>query len=185
LRNPDQAVRNSDQTGRRDFAQYEASLTEVVMNVSIKELPASKVAYLRHIGPYGPPIGKFWEEFERASAAQGLSGTCYGIGHDDPSITPADKCRYDACVEVGADTQVQAPFSTMQLPGGRYAMMEFEGSSATIGAAWMDLYGVWLPSSGMQTDDRLPFEIMRKTDRHDPVTGRFTCALCIPVEPLR
>ncbi len=183
--NLDQADRNANQAGRRLFADDEASLTEIIMNVTLAELPACKVAYLRSIGPYGPAIGRFWDQFNQAREAHGLQGIRYGIGHDDPSVTPPDKCRYDACIEIADNAAVKPPFSTAQLPGGRYALMEFAGGSATIGKAWMQFFKDWLPGSGMQIDARPMFEMYRESDRYDLQTRQFSCALCIPVAPLR
>jgi AraC family transcriptional regulator len=108
----------------------------------------------------------------------------YGIGLDDPSIAPPDKCRYDACVEVAADAPVNAPFSVAQLPGGRYAMLEYSGDAARIGEAWANMFGQWLPTSGMQCADRPCFEWYREQDGMNEATGIFTCVLCIPVVPL-
>jgi AraC family transcriptional regulator len=183
--NPGQADRNTGQAGQPMFADDSASFMEIIMNVTLTELPACKVAYMRSIGPYGPAIGRFWEQFNQTREAHGLQGVRYGIGHDDPSVTPPDKCRYDACIEVADSAAVKPPFSTAQLPGGRYALMEFEGSSATIGNAWLQFFKEWLPGSGMQMDARPMFEMYRDSDHYDLATRQFSCALCIPVAPLR
>ena len=51
--------------------------------------------------------------------SNGLSDqTCYGIGYDDPSLTPASKCRYDACVEVPAHFVASGQVD-IQSPAGR------------------------------------------------------------------
>ncbi len=75
------------------------------MDVNIVTLPPARIAYMRHIGPYGAGINRFWAEtFLPWRIAQGLDQSpCYGIGHDDPHITAPEQCRYDACVEVPED----------------------------------------------------------------------------------
>ena len=72
------------------------------MNVGLIDLPPTRVAYLRKIGPYGPAIGDFWRGVVRPwMLSHGLEhAECFGVGLDDPTITPPAKCRYDACVAV-------------------------------------------------------------------------------------
>jgi AraC family transcriptional regulator len=184
-RNPSQVNRNFSQafircprkTGLLSNKEF------LDMNVQIKSLPPSRIAYLRHIGPYGESVGNFWGTFHQARIAHGLEGNMFGVGLDDPAITPAAKCRYDACVEISADAKITAPFSVAQLPGGRYATLEYRGDAARIGEAWSAMFGQWLPESGMQADERPTFEWYRAGDGMDPKTGEFSCVLCIPVEP--
>jgi AraC family transcriptional regulator len=156
------------------------------MQVEIVELPGARVAYMRHIGPYGPLLGEFWRNtFGPWVASNKLSGRpMYGIGHDDPCITPPDKCRYDACVEVPDDFTAQGRVNVATLPGGRYAVAKFEGDVATIGDAWTELFGDWLPKSGFQPDARPCFEYYPEDWRYDQQSGVFTCDLCIPIRAL-
>jgi len=37
-----------------------------------------------------------------------LEASRYGVSHDDPSITPAPKCRYGACVAIAAQAVLRA-----------------------------------------------------------------------------
>jgi AraC family transcriptional regulator len=64
--------------------------------------------------------------------------TCYGIGHDDPSITPPGKCRYDACVAVPDGFQAGGRASVTTVPGGRYAVAQFKGPSSAMADARSD-----------------------------------------------
>lgn len=194
--NADQAFSNPDQASNaalpddgRSFTSPEhsmESLIKEITDISIADLAPARVAFLRHIGPYGPALGTFW----RASvapwiAAHGLQDAVrYGIGHDDPSITAPDKCRYDACVEVADDFQASGQAGITMLPGGRYAVARFHGPTSALPDAWMTLSRAWLPSSGMQWDERPCFERFTAQTGLDPATGLFTCDICIPVCPL-
>ncbi|MET3134772.1 DNA gyrase inhibitor GyrI [Oxalobacteraceae bacterium GrIS 1.11] len=193
-RNLDQAERNPDQAGGAPFEHHDISATHMMENEMIKNqlnlrfahLPSTRVAYLRKIGPYGTPVGQFVNEvFLPWLRANGLGGRpWYGMSHDDPSITPPDKCRFDACVGVPDDFTPTGLAMLTTLAGGRYAIARFEGSSATIGDAWTALLRDWLPDSGMQCDARPVFEYYAEESRFDPQTGRFDCELCLPVCPL-
>ena len=156
------------------------------MTVRFAELPPVRVAYLRKIGPYGPAAGKFLREvFDPWRLAQGLERQpWYGIPRDDPSITAPEQCRFDCCVEVpdGFVATGQATLTT--LPGGRYALAPFKGTSAMIVDAWTEMFRDWLPASGLQCDARPFFDYFSPDSHLDRKTGIFNCELCIPVCPL-
>jgi AraC family transcriptional regulator len=187
--NPDQVHSNPGQARPRPPGDHDGSLTlygETEMDVHIADLPAVRVAYQRLIGPYGPQIGVFWRQTMAPwMQSHGLDGQlCYGVGHDDPSVTPPDKCRYDACVTVPEGFLPAGPVSLATLPGGRYAVARFKGQPQTIGNAWMWLTREWLASSGLQCDDRPSFERFDPAGSFDPATGDMICDICIPVRAL-
>ncbi|GHD65376.1 AraC family transcriptional regulator [Jeongeupia chitinilytica] len=188
LRNLDQALRKPDQTSADADGHTGHSFfdLETLMNVSIQTLPAARIAYLRHIGPYGPALGLFWrQKFAPWARIHGLAThTAYGIGYDDPSITPAEKCRYDAAVEVPAGFVASGEVGVAELPGGRYAVAHFNGDVRTIGDAWLALTRDWLPSSGYQFDHRPCFERYAGAPDENTDREQFECDLCIPVRPL-
>lgn len=156
------------------------------MNVAIREFPAVEVAYLRYEGRYGPPLGEFWRGQVMPWVAQlGLTGReMYGIGHDDPSVADPERCRYDACIALPDGFVGPGGMLRTTLPGGRYACTSFFGRPDTIGATWTALLRDWLPQSGWQLDGRPCFEHYPADARHDPATGAFECAICVPVIPL-
>lgn len=186
-RNPDQALSKIDQAAHPSLADDRRSTyQECIMEINIVNLPPARVAYMRHFGAYGPSIGRFWQQtFLPWRAAQGLEhAACYGIGYDDPDITPAERCRYDACVVVPDDFVAHNPVSIANLPGGRYAVARFRGDGPAVGVAWRTLLREWLPASGMQPDNRPLFEYYPADAYHDQQAGVFECQLCLPVRPL-
>ena len=182
LRNADQATHQRDVHNGCSFTLYEAPR----MDIQIAELPTVNVAYLRYIGAYGPPIGNFWrKEVGPWIAANSLLGRArFGIAHDNPCVTPPDKCRYDACIAVPDDFEGRGKFNVTMLPGGRYAVAKFHGDPTGIAAAWNGIFGNWLPTSGFQVDARPCFEYYAPDFDHDFKTGEFRCDICIPVKPL-
>ena len=189
MRNPDQADRNPDQAASRGDAQagiFANEPTEIPMDIKLLDRVATPVAYLRYTGPYGAPVGHFWQrEAYPWLVAHGLLGQPrYGIAHDDPDITDAKRCRYDACAEWPAESAAPRAVLTTTIPGGRYAALRFYGTSSEIEASWRRLLRDWLPSSGYQLDARPCFEHYPTDGRYDPKTGAFECDLCAPVAPL-
>ncbi|MDB6142181.1 MAG: AraC family transcriptional regulator [Pseudomonas sp.] len=152
------------------------------MDVRIKQLPSARIAYQRLTGPYGPAIGVFWREvFGEWMVRNGLLHRVrYGIGLDDPQITPAAECRYDACVEVPDSFVATPPIAVRDLPGGEHAVAWFKGTGAEIGPAWMALFAE-LPGLGWQADGAY-FERYAQDSSYDPQTGVMSCELCVPVK---
>lgn len=184
--------RNPDQIALHGFTKNgpssrDTALSETMpMNVELITRPPVTVAYLRYTGPFGAPVGAFWNtQVAPWITAHNLwSHPRYGISHDDPSITAPDHSRYDACVEVPEDFVPDGGFLKTVLPGGRYAAMKFHGLPAEINGAWTRLLRDWLPASGFQFDNRPAFEYYPARGAFDEKTGAFECDICIPIAPL-
>ena len=179
---------NPDQAGNALTGDNTGSTThpEPAMQVTLATLPPTRIAYLRHIGPYGESVARFWQnEFLPWMFANDLGNRdCYGIGHNDPHIGDPAQFRYDACVEVPESFVPSGLAGLATLPGGRYAQLRYRGDGPGIGRAWAELLRNWLPQSGLQIDSRPLFEHYPAGSDYDPQTGIFTCQLCIPVRPL-
>jgi AraC family transcriptional regulator len=196
LRKIHQGLRKPDHAGERPSTEDDPHrLTgsrskgqAASMKVEIKKLPTLRVAYMRHVGPYGDPrIGRLWERFMRWANHNNLPDgkrLFIGVSHDSPDIAMPDKCRYDTCAEVDPTFTPRRDVGVQDIRGGLYGCARFDGSSADIYDAWLRLYGEWLPASGYQPDDRLCIEVYGNDVVVDAATGRFTCALCLPVRPL-
>ena len=187
--NADQVNRKISQASNGDSSKDVASRNhqlEASMNVKLIDRQPTTVAYLRHVGPYGEPISRFWQEtvYPWLVTHGLLDQPRCGISHDDPGITSPEKCRYDACVEVPPNFVPSGKALKTTVPGGRYAVLAFKGTVAQVGEAWTALLRDWLPSSGLQLDARPSFEYYPKDSTYDPKTGVFACEICIPVAPL-
>jgi AraC family transcriptional regulator len=187
--NSDQANSKPDQTERqppRNNGVRNATTTETPMKVEIIELKPTSIAYLRHVGPYGETIGAFWQtRVYPWMVTHGLIGQPrYGISHDDPRVTAPEQCRYDAGCEIPAHVLAGADAHRTIIPGGKYAALCFKGVVAEFEPAWDALLRDWLPSSGLQLDNRPMFEYYPVDSSYDPATGVLECKLCVPVIPL-
>jgi len=188
-RNPDQIKHKINQAIPPHEAHHEdlpTHIKEFVMNVQLIDRKPVTIAYLRHHGPYGAPVQRFWFEtvVPWMTTHNLMQAARYGIGQDDPSITAPEQCRYDAGIEVPEDFIVSGQALKTTLPGGRYAAMPFKGTLNDVNDAWNALLREWLPNSGMQFDARPCFEYYGPDASYDPATGVFSCQICIPVRPL-
>lgn len=189
-RNPDHAMRNGGQDTEpgvsNNGATREPPPMEPAIRVRIVERPAAHVACLRHVGPYGKPVNDFWRYTVFAWMQENdlLEGDRYGIGHDDPSITAPNRCRYDACVAIAPDRPLPPRSFAATVPAGCYAVTPFEGDVVQVERTWTRLLRDWLPDSGMQLDDRPCYEHYPADAAVSAETGAFRCDLCVPVAPL-
>jgi AraC family transcriptional regulator len=128
--------------------------------VTIETAAALHVAAIPHHGAY-PDIGAtFTTLFERllaAGLAQRFSGPTVAVYYDDPSDTPVTELRAHAGIVVTPGALPEG-FDTVDIPGGRQAVLILKGPYDGIPAAWDWLYGTWLPQSGEVPADRPPFE---------------------------
>jgi AraC family transcriptional regulator len=186
ISNPNQVNSKHDQDQRHDTTENRApTKPEPSMKVQIVERQPTPIAYLRYVGPYGSPVGTFWQTHAYPwMATYGLIGQPrYGISHDDPRVTAPEQCRYDAGCEIPAQAALGDAHRTI-LPGGQYAALSFKGVVSEFEPAWDALLRDWLPSSGLQLDNRPMFEYYPKDASYDPATGVLECQLCVPVMPL-
>jgi AraC family transcriptional regulator len=187
--NPDQLDSKGSQTANDQRRQHDfscQSTPEKVMKVAVIDRQPVKVAYLRHVGPYGESLSRFWQSVAYPWMVSNslLGKPRYGVSHDDPTITAPEKCRYDAAVEVTGPLIAPGQALMTIIPGGRYGVTQFRGTAGQIGAVWDRLMRDWLPSSGLQLDARPFIECYSQDSTFDPKTGVVTCELAVPVAAL-
>jgi AraC family transcriptional regulator len=153
--------------------------------VEIQIVPETRVAYMRHVGPYGSPgITELGQRLKAWCRQQGLTPPrrrMFGIAQDNPNITPSHRTRYDVCVEVEADFQPRDDIGVQTIPGGRYGLVPFTGTAGEIRPAWIRFLTRTLPDAGLQPDLAPAIEIYAPDFVVDPRTGVFSCVLCMPL----
>lgn len=162
------------------------SKQERAMKVKLVDRGPVSVAYLRYQGLFGEPLGRWWQETVAPwMTTNNLFGReRFGISLDDPTVTQPTQCRYDACVASPEGEVLSGNPQRKIIEGGKYAALEFYGTSGEIGNAWERLLREWLPKSGLQLDSRPFFEYYPVDGRMDPKTGAFSCEICVPVAEL-
>jgi AraC family transcriptional regulator len=158
--------------------------------VTIEEVPGLHVAYVRHTGRYQGLGEVFADLFTRLmtwAQPRGLvhaESRLLALYHDNPSITEDDRLRVSVGIIVPPETETFGEVGQMEVDGGTYAIGHFELGEQDYREAWYTLAGGWLPDSGYEPDDRLPYERYFFGRRAgDP--NRQIVDICLPVRPLR
>lgn len=141
-----------NQTPYRLFIQK-----EIIMNVIIKNMPERRLAVIEHRGD----PNKVDESVNRLIAwakAQPINlkpqpGDSFGLGYDDPQLTPAEDFRFDLGIVIPKDFKLTGEVVEKRLPAGRYAVAVHRGSHDNLGETVYGLYRDWLPSSGEELGD--------------------------------
>ncbi|HAS88525.1 MAG TPA: AraC family transcriptional regulator [Desulfovibrio sp.] len=134
---------------------------EISMDVRVVKLKDMDVAYVRHNGPY-EECKPAWEELCKWADRNGLlngDAKFISICHDDASITPSDKIRHDACMEIGPSVEVESPVAKKRIEGGRYAVTVHKGSYMNLAETYAALCGQWAPQNGFEIEAKASLQI--------------------------
>lgn len=147
-------------------------------------LPAMRVAFLRHTGPY-KEAGATFQKMMGWAFSKGLFNPqtkVLSISHDDPEVTPADKTRLDCCVTVDEGFTPEGEVAVQTIPGGEYVVLTHRGSYKGLADSYRWLYGDWLSTSGREFANRPPFEIYVNNPSDTPEDDLVT-EICVLLQP--
>jgi AraC family transcriptional regulator len=117
------------------------------MKVRIEHLQPLRVAFMRHVGPYGE-VGATWDKLLPFLGKEGFLGgdvLLLGVCHDDPEVTPPAKIRYDACVSVDAGFVPTGDIGSQVIAGGDYAVTTHFGPYQELAKPMSDCSGNGCP----------------------------------------
>ena len=108
-----------------------------------------RLAVSEHRGSY-MDIGR---AFSRVRDRVGSGSLMVAIYEDDPDAVPPADLRSAAGTVVDPGTRIPHDLAERLVPAGRYAIMRYVGPYSSMHAAYLWLYGQWLPSSGEEPRD--------------------------------
>ncbi|WP_024873570.1 AraC family transcriptional regulator [Tolumonas lignilytica] len=127
------------------------------MNVEIKDLEEQQVCTLPSEAGYQPEaIFNAWDRLIQWAIANGIQTNTqqrFAFCFDNPTVTPIDKCRYEASIVIDETVQVKSPFSLSKIPKGKYAVLYFKGKPEDTIKAQLGIYSDWFPQSGFEPDN--------------------------------
>jgi AraC family transcriptional regulator len=160
-------------------------ITTKFMKVILRKIKPMRVAYLRHIGPYEDTKPTWFDLVARLSADKQVRkrSVYIGIGHDDPSVTPASELRYDACITVDEAYKPKKPVKMQTIVGGDYAVAK-NCPVGKIKDAFGYLYGKWLARSSRELRPVPGFVVF--VDAYKGVApGTWRVDIYMPLQPKR
>jgi AraC family transcriptional regulator len=127
--------------------------------VTIRELPARTVAYIRVRNPYrGDAVVKAVRRLKAWAERNCLAdGQWLGYQWDNPEITPLERCVYHIAVEAERFTP-KGEIGGYRFPPMVVAQVRLSGGVDLELLALQWLFGVWLPRSGYVPDNHPCFE---------------------------
>ena len=163
------------------YSQFYTSITvfeseklkEMLMQVKVKEIKEKPIAYLTT--PKGYELESIYETWDKIISWAKLNQINsekehrFAICHDNPAITPEDKCRYDASIEVSTGVHVSSPFQQTVIPGGKYAIAYYNDEGEKINNFMTELCSQWFPESGYEPDNYPPIFNYLNDDREDDI----------------
>lgn len=153
------------------------------MNAEVKEMPEMNVAYIRKMGPYGKETaGEAFAELMQWAGPRDLigKGALLGVYWDHPEVTPAEKCRTDACIEVCGDTKIDGPVDRQTISGGKYVVCRFEVVTDSFQQAWDDSFA-YVVSKGYELAETPCYELYHNNGAEDP-EGKWIFDICLPLK---
>ena len=139
--------------------------------MKIETFQGITIAYMRRIGAYGPENRQLMEKLKAFLAQHDLlKSTILGIPLDDPTITPAEKLRYDVGLIVPANATI--PLPTRSIDDGTYAVFEVQHTQQGVSSFWQNIGQLTL-----------------SIDNTKPIIERYSsqkiaehlCELCVPI----
>ena len=144
-----------------------------------------KIAYVRHIGPYGQCL-EAWETLKQFAIPAGLfcgETEFLGLCYDDPEVTPPEKIRYDACITVAEGVAGSGEVGIKTLAGGKFAKYVYVGSYDKMEQTYCDMISKWIPAQGLEVSsqaDAVSIESYKNSPEDTPPEELIT-EIYIPV----
>lgn len=150
------------------------------MYANVENIPKYRIAYVRQVGPYGPNNIQAMEKLKKWAEENNLikSAIILGIPQDNPETTLPENCRYDACIAISEDFQLNDSICESEISGGKYVISKVKHTAEDIQKAWAEILST-IQNSEYQIDNK-------------PILERYTgdminngyCEICVPVKPL-
>ncbi|NCG68295.1 DNA gyrase inhibitor [Bacillus coagulans] len=121
----------------------------------VETLPNYRIAYVRRIGPYGNANFEVMEKLKKWAKERNLlkSAILFAIPQDNPETTLPENCRFDACIVISKDYQMDDSIYEGELSGGKYLLYEVKHTAEDIQKAYADIFPS-LQSNGYQIDNK-------------------------------
>lgn len=162
-------------------------LQEIVMKnyIETKTIEDMRVLYVRKTGDYGTAASEAWPVLMKFCYSNKimLAGTkCMGLSYDDPTVTPVEKLRYDACITYNGEIEPTGEVGVQTIKGGRYAVFLHKGAYKELAKTYQAIFREWLPNSGETLADIPCFEQYMNRDPRRTKPENLRTEIYIPLK---
>ncbi|RSK26278.1 DNA gyrase inhibitor [Bacillus sp. HMF5848] len=149
------------------------------MKFKVETFPNHRIAYMRRVGQYGPANIEVMEKLKSWAKEKNLleSAILFAISQDNPATTPPGNCRFDACIVIPTDYQVDDTVLEGELSSGKYVIFEVKHTAEDIQKAYSEIFQS-LQNIGYIMDNK---PIIEKYIG-DMISNPY-CEICVPVKP--
>lgn len=153
---------------------------EKFMNIEIENIPFSRIAYIRSIGPYGQRNIQTMESLKKWAKSNGLfndQSIILGTALDNPEIVNPESCRYDTCLVISSDYSINEDYiNDGSILGGKYAVFKIKHTAEEVQKAWAEIFPNLLREGYQFDDSRLILEryVVQMINDH-------YCEICVPI----
>lgn len=149
-------------------------------------LRPARLAYVRVNGAYEQSIPLAWQNLlawadKNGVKPQGERG--YGLAHDDPNQVAAEKCRYDACIQMPFEFEDRASrdLGMIMLPPGAYTRLRKTGGYGKLRFEMASFYASPCLSADLRLDIRRPIVTIYLDDPRRHSQRQLRADICVPV----
>jgi len=155
-----------------------------INRTEIENLEPIKTFAISHIGNYADLCGPF-EKLGIWAVENKLwtpTSKMMGVYHDDPSNTPVEKLRSEACLEDISGIEPGKGIKQYIISGGKYFVMQVEISMSECWDAWKKAYDIF-NEKGYEYDQRDHYDIFLScTGDMEDINAPWVVNLCIPAK---
>jgi AraC family transcriptional regulator len=162
----------------------------IMIEPKIIELEPIEVLYIRKVGDYTKVAGEAWEsimsfaypqKIEFKKNLMGKDAQMFGIGHDDPSITPKNELRYDACISYDdKSVKPRGEIGVKTIDGGRYIKYLHKGAYEGLKESYQKVMD-WIIENNYTIANKPPFEKYLNRDPRRTKPENLKTEIYIPV----
>jgi AraC family transcriptional regulator len=136
---------------------YPNQIEDILMNVKVEQFEEQVACALASPAGYASAsLLNTWDKLIGWANSNGIDEgqqKRFALCHDNPAITPDEKCRYEAAVVVSPEARIAEPFFRIVIPAGKYVVAYYKGAPEDTTKFHMSLYSDWFPNSGFEPDD--------------------------------
>jgi AraC family transcriptional regulator len=154
--------------------------------VNVRQLPKTRLAYVRTRGPYyllSSGYDSSLKKLKNWAKARDLwaeETPIIGVCPDNPAVTPPELCQYDYGLEVEHGVEEDQTISIQILPERTVATLDVFGSLMVQKEAWKWFISDWLPQSGFVFSGHAFYETFKLIPEGQDASKT---TLCIQISP--